>query len=292
MTARPSPPAPERPFPTAAQAAEGGEGRPAPLQRLPAVLAGLPGPAVAVSGGVDSLTLAAAAHDVLGARTRVVHAVSPAVPPEATMRVRVLAARRGWRLDVVDAGEFADPRYLANPANRCFFCKTNLYATLRRIAGPDGPVASGTNLDDLDDWRPGLQAAAEHGVVHPFVEAGLAKADVRRLARDLGLGTIADLPAQPCLSSRIETGIPVTAADLALVHAVETEVAAALAPQAVRARLFRRGLVVQLDADALARADDRLARRVAAVAARHGRPGTPAFEAYARGSAFRRGGTA
>jgi uncharacterized protein len=102
---------------------------------------------------------------------------------------------------VFDAGEFADPRYRANPANRCFFCKTNLYGHI--VAQPGGTVLSGTNTDDLADWRPGLTAAAQHGVRHPFVEAGIDKPAIRRIAARIGLGDIADLPAAPCLSSRI-----------------------------------------------------------------------------------------
>ena len=103
------------------------------------------------------------------------HAVSPAVPPHATARVRAHAERHGWALTVADAGEFDDPRYRANPVDRCYFCKSNLYDRIRSVT--EGTVASGTNLDDLGDYRPGLKAAAERGVVHPFVEAGIDKAD-------------------------------------------------------------------------------------------------------------------
>ena len=164
------------------------------------------GPAgVAVSGGVDSTTLAVVAHRRFPERSSMVHAVSPAVPPEATARVRELARDEGWDLKVIDAGEFQDPDYLANPVNRCFFCKTNLYGTMRRHVS--GVLVSGTNLDDLGDYRPGLEAAKRHGVRHPYVEAEIDKAGVRALARHLGLGALAELPAAPCLSSRVETGI-------------------------------------------------------------------------------------
>ncbi len=124
----------------------------------------------------------------------------PAVPAEATARVRRLAAAEGWDLLVTGTGEFDDPRYRDNPANRCYFCKTNLYD---RIAGlTERPIASGANLDDLGDYRPGLIAAAERKVVHPMVEAGMTKRDVRALARSLGLTDIAEiagaaLPRQP-----------------------------------------------------------------------------------------------
>ena len=141
--------------------------------------------AIAVSGGVDSMTLAAFAHRLhqsggMGP-VEMIHAVSPAVPPAATERVRARASREGWRLTVTGAGEFDDSRYRDNPVNRCYFCKTNLYDRIRALTG--GAIASGANLDDLGDYRPGLLAAAERAVVHPYIEAGMDKAAVRALAR-------------------------------------------------------------------------------------------------------------
>ena len=256
-----------------------------PLVALHAVLRGIARAEVAVSGGVDSLTLAAAAHDVLGARATMRHATSPAVPPEATARVRALAAARGWALDVFDAGEFADPRYRANPADRCFFCKTNLYGAIAARAG--GTILSGTNSDDLADWRPGLRAASQHGVRHPFVETGIDKATVRQLAARLGLGAVADLPAAPCLSSRIETGLRVEPELLALIHRAERLLAEALAPRTVRARLRAAGLVIELDPEALHRAAPHRDSLVAALRALTDRP--ISFAPYRTGSAFLRG---
>lgn len=257
-----------------------------PADALRAVLRGLDRAAVAVSGGVDSLTLSAAAHAALGARVALFHAVSPAVPPEATARTRTLAAARGWALHVFDAGEFADPRYRANPADRCFFCKTNLYGAI--AARTADPILSGTNTDDLADWRPGLKAAASHGVRHPFVEAGIDKATVRRLAARLGLGTVADLPAAPCLSSRIETGIRVEPELLALVHRAERLLSERLAPRTVRARVRAAGLVIELDPEAL----DRAAAVEGALRAALGTLTTRAvrFAPYRTGSAFLRPG--
>ena len=268
---------------------------------LEAVLAGIGPLAVAVSGGVDSLTLAALAHRVLGMGAEMVHAASPAVPGEATARVRDLAGREGWRLRVIEAGEFADPQYRANPANRCLFCKTNLYGAMHGVT--DRQIVSGANLNDLGEYRPGLDAARTHGVRHPYVEAGFDKAAVRRLSRDLGLGAVADLPSAPCLSSRVETGIRIEPETLAFVHAVERMVSDRLdagagggfgAGRAVRCRVRAAGVVVELDPaslaglDAAARAD--LGARIAGLA-----PGPVAgllaarpvlFAPYRTGSAF------
>ena len=160
--------------------------------------------AIAVSGGIDSLTLACVAADLIPDSV-IFHAVSPAGPEAATARVRTFAQDRGWHLNVIDAGEFSDMHYRANPVNRCFYCKTNLYGSI--AAKTKSPILSGTNLDDLDDVRPGLIAAKDHNVQHPYVDAGIDKPGLRRIARDLGLGDIADLPAAPCLSSRVLTGL-------------------------------------------------------------------------------------
>ena len=204
-------------------------------ERLTEILAGMEAVAIAVSGGIDSLTLATVAHRVPGLAARMHHATSPAVPAEATQRTRALAAREGWWLDVFDAGEFADPAYRANPVDRCFFCKTSLYGAV--AARTTGTILSGTNLDDLGEYRPGLRAAAGHGVRHPFVEAGIDKRRVRALAAGIGLGELAELPASPCLSSRIETGIRIEAPVLAMVHEAETLVGRSLPARTVRCRV-------------------------------------------------------
>ncbi len=210
------------------------------IERLAAVFARMDGVALAVSGGVDSLTLAhvaALAHDDV----EVVHAISPAVPTSATDRVARHAAARGWRLTTIDAGEFSDPDYLSNPVNRCYFCKSNLYRRMREVIG-DRIIASGTNLDDLEDFRPGLAAASEAGVVHPFVEAGLRKAAVRSIARELGLEDIAELPAQPCLASRVETGLFIEPAALRFADEIEHEVRSRLPQADIRCRITRDGV--------------------------------------------------
>lgn len=214
--------------------------------RLAEVIRTCEGAVIAVSGGVDSMTLASFAQRVLGIEgVRMVHAVSPAVPADATRRVRDQATAEGWRLDVVDAGEFADERYRANPVNRCYFCKSNLYRVLGRLSR--GGVLSGTNTDDLNDYRPGLEAAEENNVRHPYVEAGFAKAQVRALAGRLGLPELAQLPASPCLSSRVETGIRVEPETLRRIDDVERWLWQAVSPAIVRCRIRRTGVVIELD---------------------------------------------
>ncbi len=204
--------------------------------------------AIAVSGGVDSMTLAYVAQES-GARVEMFHAVSPAVPEAATARVKAHAEVAGWRLRIIGAGEFDDPEYLKNPVNRCYFCKSNLYTRIR--AATDAVICSGANTGDLGDYRPGLGAAAEQNVRHPFIEAGIDKPVIRALAAERGLADLADLPAQPCLASRVETGIAINADDLALVDAVETRLAAQLGAGDIRCRVTHSGVRVELPENAL-----------------------------------------
>ena len=253
------------------------------LARLHAALDGMGPLAIAVSGGIDSLTLSVAAHRRAPGEATMHHATSPAVPPEATARTRALAAAEGWALDVFDAGEFADPAYRANPVNRCFFCKTSLYGAV--AARTARQIVSGTNTDDLGEYRPGLDAAGNHGVRHPYVEAGIDKRAVRLLAAGLGLGALSELPSSPCLSSRVETGLRIEPSVLALVHAAETLVASRLAPRTVRCRIRARGVVIELDPAALVAADA-VRADVQALATRAGFALPVAFAPYKTGSAF------
>jgi pyridinium-3,5-biscarboxylic acid mononucleotide sulfurtransferase len=237
---------------------------------------------IAVSGGVDSVALAMFAQRTLGgAHILAVHASGPAVPADAAPRLQSLAAAHGLPLRIVDAGEINDDRYVANPANRCYYCKSDLYAALVRL----GPVVvSGTNVDDLSDHRPGLRAATEAGVHHPFVAAGMGKRDVRALALELGLPELAALPSSPCLSSRVETGIRIDAAMLAAIDDVE-RFARQTGLSDVRCRVRSTGIVVEHgsavtpDAAITAFASSRFAPMMTT-------PPSISFAAYRRGSAF------
>lgn len=241
--------------------------------------------AIAVSGGVDSMTLAHVAWRFARARVTMYHATGPAVPAAARGRVEAHAAEHDWPLVLLDAGEQRDARYRANPVDRCYYCKTNLYARIRE-ATPDA-IASGTNLDDLSDFRPGLRAASERDVVHPYVEAAISKTQVYALASGLGLDDLERLPAQPCLASRVETGIAITPEDLAFIDAVETELATQVGATAVlRCRVTHAGISIELSAmDAPAVA---IASAIGAAAC--GREGRSfaGVRAYARGAAFLR----
>jgi uncharacterized protein len=239
--------------------------------------------AIAVSGGVDSMTLAHVARRYARARATMYHAAGPAVPIVARGRVETHAARYGWPLVVLDAGELVDERYRANPVDRCYYCKSNLYARIRGLTSD--PIASGTNRDDLGDYRPGLRAAAERDVVHPYVAAGIAKADVYALARRLGLDDLQHLPAQPCLASRVETGIAITVADLAFIDAVETRLAAELGDHAVvRCRVTHGGVAIEVGEANAATAD--VARAIGADACRAEGRAFAGVRSYRRGAAF------
>ena len=203
--------------------------------------------AIAVSGGVDSMTLAAIAHSVLGDLARLFHASSPAVPRSANERLSRYATQNDWNLVWIDAGELNDISYCLKPVNRCYHCKTNLYQSIRSICGDTVPLFSGTNLDDLSDYRPGLKAAEEQSVRHPYVECAIDKDMVRRLAAQIGLNELSSLPASPCLSSRIETGISIEPSLLMMVDKIEMDIRHRVPASNVRCRIRKHGVVLEID---------------------------------------------
>jgi len=177
---------------------------------------------VAFSGGVDSTLLARAAADALGERAVLVTADSETYPEAELAEARRLAALLGLRHLVVRTEELANPEYVRNGANRCFFCKDELFARLAPIAEREGvgALVYGANVDDLGDHRPGMKAATAHGVRAPLIEAALTKAEIRDLSRTLGLPTW-DKPSFACLSSRFQYGDRITADKLRQVDAAE-----------------------------------------------------------------------
>lgn len=167
---------------------------------------------VAFSGGVDSTLLLKVAVDALGPdNVLAVTADSPSVPRHAVEEAVELADRIGATHRVIETHELDDPRYSANPFDRCYFCRLDLHAKLESIAEDEGydAVLTGANADDSGDWRPGQRAGREFGVRNPCADAGMTKADIRMLSKELALPTH-DKPAGPCLATRIAYGIPIT----------------------------------------------------------------------------------
>jgi len=174
------------------------------------------------SGGVDSSLVAYIAHRVLGGRALAVTSGSASLNRDDLALTRRLAAEWGMAHEVIETNELDNPDYLANPSNRCYYCKTTLYADLEALAARAGEATllNGTNLDDLGDHRPGLQAAAEHRVRSPLADCGFTKSDIRALAAYLGLPN-ADKPQAACLSSRVPYGISISIPVLHQIEAAE-----------------------------------------------------------------------
>ncbi len=231
---------------------------------LEAALRGAGRVIVAFSGGVDSSYLAFAAHRVLGDDALAVTAVSPSYPAEHRRMAEQIVAEHGLPHRFVDTREMESADYRANRADRCYFCKDELFDVLDGIAGELGydAVAYGINTDDQRDFRPGQRAAREHGVLAPLVDAALSKQEIRDLSRAAGLPT-ADLPASACLSSRLAYGLEVTPERLRQVEEGEAALHA-LGFRQVRLRHHGHLARVEVDPEELPRAlDPAMARAIA-----------------------------
>jgi len=221
--------------------------------------------AVAFSGGVDSTLVAAAAHRVLGPKALAVTAVSPALAKRELEETVSLAAQFGFPHRIIHTNEMEREGYVANSPQRCYFCKTELYSQLTELADQESIkwVVNGANTDDIGDYRPGMVAASEHRVRSPMVEVGLTKADVRVIAKILDI-PIWDKPAQPCLSSRIPYGTPVTVENLSKVEQAE-DYLRGLGLREVRARHHDRLCRIEVGEDEMDFAFERRKEIVSAI---------------------------
>lgn len=194
----------------------------AQAEHLVASIAQHPSCVIAFSGGVDSAVVAAAAYRALGERAVAWTGIGPAVPQSDRDDAIRVARAIGIRHELVETSEITNPDYVSNGPDRCYHCKTTLYQTIRAWADQNGfsVILSGTNHDDLGDYRPGLKAAAQWQVIAPLAELEIGKAGVRQIAELWGL-SVADKPASPCLASRIAYGQVVTLGKLASIEAVE-----------------------------------------------------------------------
>jgi uncharacterized protein len=224
------------------------------LAALRARLADLGSVLVCYSGGVDSAFLLAAAHEVLGPRAVGMTAVSPSLAPAEREDAIALAKRIGADHRLVESSEIEDPDYVKNAPDRCFYCKSELYriAAAKRAEWGLAAIVNGTNLDDLGDYRPGLEAAKNAGVVSPFVDLAFTKADVRAGAQAMGL-PVWDKPAAACLSSRIPYGTSVTRERLDRIGGFEAALRA-LGFRQVRVRYHDELARIEVDSSELLRA--------------------------------------
>lgn len=225
-----------------------------PIEELESRIAELGSAVVAFSGGVDSSLVACLAARALGERALAVTAVSPALASGELDGASEVARAVGITHEVITTDELAREGYVANGPDRCYHCKTELYDRLAALAERRGFAAllSGANADDVGDWRPGLRAAAEHGVRHPLLEAGVGKEEVRALARALGVPS-AEKPASPCLASRLPYGTPVDPETLARVDRAELALKR-LGYRVLRVRHYGELGMVQIAGDELPRA--------------------------------------
>jgi pyridinium-3,5-biscarboxylic acid mononucleotide sulfurtransferase len=193
---------------------------------LKTIIAGHGPMLVAYSGGVDSTLLAAVAKDVLGAKAHCVLLDSPVVPRTAVTQAQQIARDLGLVLDIISVPLMENGQFTKNPEDRCYFCKKISAVHLKKRAGELGLacIADGINITDTGEHRPGLRASTEEGIVHPFIEAGITKQDIREIARDLGL-PVWQKPSAACLSSRIPYGDPITPEKLHMIEEAEAYLA-------------------------------------------------------------------
>ncbi len=210
---------------------------------------------VCYSGGVDSAFVLAVAHQELGERAIGMTAVSPSLPDLEREDAAAIARTIGAAHRLVDSSEIEDPAYVANNPDRCFHCKSELYrvASAKQAEWQLAHIVNGTNVDDLGDYRPGLEAATRAGVVSPLVELGFSKADVREGALAVGLG-VWDKPASACLSSRIPFGTSVTRERLSQIGGLERVLRAELGFRQVRVRYHDAIARVEIELSELPRA--------------------------------------
>ena len=208
---------------------------------------------VAFSGGVDSSFLLAVACEVLSGNVVALMTVSPSTPPQDAKQATQLAKKLGVELLSIQHNELVIPEYTANPVNRCYFCKNSLYkicrTTAERLSLP--AIADGVNLNDLGDYRPGLQAAEEYGVFHPLAEAQFTKEEIRQASRVLGLRTWSK-PASPCLSSRVPYGTRITAKMLLQISQAESFLET-LGVEQLRVRYNGQSARIEIDKRALSK---------------------------------------
>lgn len=194
------------------------------------------------------MLLAVVVNRVFKDRSFIAHMVSPAVPPDATNRVEEFAKKEDWQLKILKSGEFEDENYLKNPANRCYFCKINVYdKILKNFHNGNGKyqILSGANLDDLGEYRPGLDAAKKYQVRHPYLELNINKKMIRQIAGKMHL-SFSELPASPCLSSRVYTGTPITQKRLEAVHNAEQFIRDLTGIKVIRARIRENRMLLEV----------------------------------------------